>query len=112
MVNNLGTLNTQCDAPPYDFVHACAGLGFQSPLDVRWLRINYLARQYGGQSILSRIWRLLCGHVDIIEKQCTCGFRLPVPNRYRFSTVFGTELDFFLGQCGRCRTIFWQETRE
>ena len=36
MNGHLGPVEVECDAPPYAVVQACAYLGFDRPLDVRW----------------------------------------------------------------------------
>ena len=112
MVNNLGTPDIQCDAPRYDVVHACRWLGFQFPLDVRWLPMNHcLGGQNPRHSIMRRFWRFCFGHVEA-EKHCTCGSPLADVRRYRFSGIFANEPDYLLGQCFKCRTIFWQKIGE
>jgi hypothetical protein len=40
---------------------------------------------------------------------CFCGEKLPVLTLHIFTLSSGKELSYYLGQCGRCRTIFWEE---
>jgi hypothetical protein len=43
------------------------------------------------------------------EKTCSCGEALPVLQWYIFTFVTEQMVDYHLGQCRRCRTIFWEE---
>jgi hypothetical protein len=38
-----------------------------------------------------------------------CGHVLPTLEKYAFTFAFGKVVDFLLGQCHRCRTMFWEE---
>jgi hypothetical protein len=112
MANRLGPIEIQCDAPPYSVVKACRTLDMQSPEDVRWCRMSYhLSRQPGWREMLSRdTWKSILGmtqHPD--AKRCTCGGELPALVKYTFTYITGQEASYFLGQCPRCRAVFWEE---
>jgi hypothetical protein len=99
-----------CDAPPYAVVRACKGCGFQSLFDVRWCRISRLrneSEQRRGTLIL-QVWHWLLRSTRAPERTCTCGQPSPVLKRYSLSFVSEKVGDYLLGQCWRCRTMFWE----
>jgi len=81
MFSQFGQLEIWCDAPPYGVVRACKGCGFHSPL--------------------------VFGRGRQKEPTCTCGHPLPDLKKYGFSFLSDKVGDYLLGQCRRCRTIFW-----
>jgi hypothetical protein len=101
-----------CDAPPYGVVRACAGCGFHSPLDVRWCRLGHF-HAGGGQRqehLGVRLWQWLCRkRRPEARATCTCGQPLPDLKKYRFAVLSEKVGDYFLGQCPRCRMMFWDE---
>jgi hypothetical protein len=106
MFGRFRQLQIWCDAPPYAVVRACKGCGFHSPLDVRWCRISHFLKER--RSILGvRLWRWLFGGSRPKEHTCTCGQPLPRLKKYGFSFLSIKGGDYLLGQCRRCRTIFW-----
>jgi len=105
-------LEISCDAPPYVVVSACARHGFQSPLDVRWCRIDkVLKREEQSKGILGLpIWKWLFGQDNNNERHtCICGSPVPELKRYRFPFLAAQEDHYLLAQCRRCRTMFWDE---
>ena len=95
----------ECDAPPYSVVKACQELGFHSPLDVRWCsRSHALASHSAGSGVLA--W--LFGRSRSPAKKCACGEPLPGLERYQFAFACGRTATYLLGQCSRCRQIFWE----
>jgi hypothetical protein len=100
MTDDLGPIEVICDAPPYPVVRACAGLGFETPQDVRWARLER-RRQRKPSSLFP--W--LRGS----KPTCKCGEPLPELESYTFTFVSGTRAEYFLAQCVRCRTIFWDK---
>ncbi len=111
MSNQLGPIDVCCDAPPYAIVRACEMLGFQSPLDVRWCRMSHYPYLSGEQDALHNggAWRWFTNKGPGKEKTCTCGESLPMLEGYTFTLACEKVLEYRLGQCGRCRTIFWEE---
>jgi hypothetical protein len=97
--NNLGPIEVCCDSPPYTVVRACRQLGFQEPEDVRWSRVN---RALPGQDGPWAFFRAQ-------EHACRCGVKLPLLERCTFALRTGERMSFFLGQCPRCRTMFWEK---
>jgi hypothetical protein len=99
MSGEFGPIDIDCDAPPYPVVRACAGLGFRSPQDVRWRRIDRrdLTRPASFFPWLRR------------SPACACGQAMPQLESYTFTFVSGTQSRYFLGQCARCRTIYWDK---
>ena len=98
MPGELGPIEIVCDAPPYLVVKACAGLGFRCPLDVRWCRLD---RRHLHRPGTFFPW-LRPG-----SPPCTCGEPVPELEGYTFTFATGGRAEYFLVQCRRCRTIFW-----
>jgi hypothetical protein len=115
MSSQLGPLEICCDAPPYPIVQGCLHAGIQSPEDVRWLRISeFRNRQDGGQQSSSSphfsLWKVLWGSGQAPQrKTCTCGAELPPLRLVVFTFNTGDQAPYLLGQCSRCRTVFWDE---
>jgi len=42
-------------------------------------------------------------------KTCRCGQKLPSLDRYTFTYLTGHEASYLLGQCPRCKTVYWEE---
>ena len=104
MSGRLGPIEICCDAPPYAIVQACRRIGLQRPEDVRWLRMSEPRSHKGApwklQTFLWRTDNRLC---------CPCGERLPELALVMFTFNTGEEASYFLGQCARCHTVFWDE---
>jgi hypothetical protein len=105
---NLGPMDIECESPPYSVVRACQG--FQSPLDVRWCRMSHVLR---GQDELGGVvgfhpLRWLFGSGQPPKTTCSCGHALPVIERYSFTFTSKQEAHYLLGQCCRCRTMYWE----
>jgi hypothetical protein len=96
-----------CDAPPYPVVKACQKLGFHSPLDVRWCRMSHVLTSHGaGSGTLG--WLFGMSHSPD-KTRCACGQPLPGLERYQFAFASGRTATYLLGQCSRCRTIYWEQ---
>jgi hypothetical protein len=111
MSSQLGPIDICCDSPPYAIVQACRHLHFQSPEDVRWLRMSvYRNGQEGGHQDPSLpLWKMLWSSGKPADRTCTCGAPLPELILYLFTFNSGKKAAYLLGQCNRCRTIFWDE---
>jgi hypothetical protein len=105
MSKQLGPLEVSCDAPSYNIVEACTQLGFRAPEDVRWLRMSSFLNEYQGA------WGFLKlpGLSPREDHRCTCGQPVPRMDRFTFVLITGKEMSYFLGQCERCRTMFWEK---
>jgi hypothetical protein len=104
MFSRLGKLEVRCDAPAYSVVEACENLGFQSPLDVRWLRLGRFLKEQGQTP-----WQWIFGRSQDKEITCPCGQPMPKFDHYTFTFITNKMIDYLLGQCPRCRTMFWEE---
>jgi len=104
--SRLGPLEVTCDAPSYKVVQACRRVGLQEPEDVRWCRLREFLTQPAGWKSLFR--RLLAGD-EGEHKGCTCGGHFPTLDRVTFTFTTGHEVTYLIGQCRRCRTVFWDE---
>jgi hypothetical protein len=99
------------DAPPYSIVRACRLIGLQSPEDVRWCRLSRDRKRPPGRLELFNLksWQMFLGMGEGEESKCTCGQEFPRLEMYTFTFVSGREKHYFLGQCPRCRAIYWEE---
>jgi hypothetical protein len=108
MSEQLGPLEILCEAPPYSVVDDCQWLGFQAPLDVCWREMSHFHREEGG--LLDTFYRMLFfGKRHSKKATCRCGEPLPVLKTYTFWLAADIVVAYRLGQCRRCRTIFWEE---
>jgi hypothetical protein len=100
-----------CDAPPYGVVRACEKCGLDTPLDVRWCRRSDFVRGAGHwrAGFCSRLWQWFCGNGNSAVSICSCGQPLPKAETYSFSFLHRKVGDYLLGQCARCRTVFWDQ---
>ena len=109
MSSRLGPIDIDCDAPAYAIVRACESLGFHSPLDVRWLRRSRLESRDAappelfGSGGLNEFFGLGPG----AGKACGCGALLPELESCAFQFRDGSQVVYRIGQCPRCRTIYW-----
>ena len=110
MSGQLGPIEICCDAPLHAVVQACERLGFQSPLDVRWCRLCHFRREHGGQGGAhgGRLWEWLFRRSQPGARHCTCGEPLPALKPYCFTFDSEPVAEYLLGQCRRCRTMFWE----
>jgi hypothetical protein len=111
MASQFGPIEIACDAPPYPIVEACWMLGFQSAPDVRWCRMStFLHGEGEGGSVFSlQSWKGWLGMGRARGHCCSCGEMLPTLEKCTFTFLSGSKTDYLLGQCPRCRTIFWEE---
>ncbi len=111
MWSQLGPVEIYCDAPPYQVVQACRDLCVQSPEDVRWLRMSTFQtgqdRRQQGPSL--PFWRTFWKRGEPAARACTCGVPLPELRLVVVTFNTGDKVSYLLGQCGRCRTVFWDE---
>ena len=111
MFNHSQTPELNCDCPPYSIVRACRMVGFKRPEDVRWCRLSQFRKgSYRRTELFSlRTWKLLLGMAhQPDDSHCSCGGRLPLLEKYTFTCVSGREIEYYLGQCQRCHTVFWE----
>jgi hypothetical protein len=111
MSNPLRPIEICCDAPPYQVVQACRRVCIQSPEDVRWLRLSEFRtrqdRRQQGPSLL--FWKMFGKRGEGAARTCTCGEPLPELRLVVVTFNTGDKASYLLGQCGRCRTVFWDE---
>jgi hypothetical protein len=100
MSSDLGPMEIDCNAPPYHVVRSCQRLGFESPLDVRWCKVNHKAGQAGVFAKLTGAGR----------PTCSCGEARPELETYTFTFLSGRQVSYYLAQCPRCHAIFWDKT--
>ena len=110
MPDQVGPIGINCDAPSYGIVRACAELGYETPLDVRWLHLDGAADRGPAKNFLAvRAWMPALGLHRKTERTCSCGHTLPTLERCTFILRAGIQVDYLLGQCCRCKTMFWQQ---
>ncbi len=110
MFNQLPPIEINCDAPPYSIVRACRMVGLRTPEDVRWCRLSLFRKERPARARLldPSTWKAILGIDEAHADQCSCGGALPMLEKYTFTCMSGRELEYFLGQCPCCRTIFWE----
>lgn len=111
MASQLGPIDVLCDAPPYPIVQACHMIGIREPEDVRWLRKSlYLSERPSWRELINQqSWKALLNMNQNDRRGCTCGSPAPSLDRCKFTLNTGREICYLIGQCNRCRTIFWDE---
>jgi hypothetical protein len=106
----LGPLEVCCDAPPYPVVQACSQIGFDSPEDCRWCRMSH---REGASAALRHIAKFAPWNMFMSTQQspslCSCGERLPQLACFVFTLDTGREIAYYLGQCGRCHAVYWED---
>ncbi len=110
MASKLGPLDVCCDAPSYTVVHACESLGFRTPLDVRWYRLSHFLADTRAM-LINHFWNMFFAKTQATERTCSCRAPLPVLENYAFTFANERVIDYQLGQCQRCATVFWEEGR-
>jgi hypothetical protein len=109
MSKRIEPMEVICDAPAYTVVKACSQLGFQNPEDVRWCRMNGFfspSDQASWGELIRQPLKVLAGKTD---HKCSCGQFVPRLERYQFTMSNGTSQFYHLGQCLRCRTMYWEK---
>lgn len=113
MCSSLETLDVSCDAPPYEIVRASEKLPLRSPLDVRWCHTGHCRRiQKRARALCSLLpWNWFRGRTnDAVSQVCTCGAPFPLLDDCTFTTPdYQVLAEYRIGQCRRCRTIYWEE---
>jgi hypothetical protein len=110
MLESLGPIDISCDAPPYYIVQASERIGFYAPGDVRWCRLSHFFQaQTGWRELLLYPSMKSFWGVSVPEATCSCGQKLPELERYTFTLSTGQESSYFLGQCEKCKTMFWED---
>lgn len=105
---DLGPIEIVCDAPPYHVVRACNLIGLESPEDVCWRRLDHHEARGGWRKLLDSCQRLL-GVRSSTDSRCACNEEMPELNCFSFTFVMNRTLTYRLGQCPRCRTVFWED---
>ncbi len=109
--SKLGPIDLQCDAPSYKVVQACRRIGFYAPEDVRWCKLSEFHPSPGWKGLFNtETWKHLLSGGRSHERCCSCGEPLPTLDRVTFTFTTGLEATYMLGQCCRCRSVFWDET--
>jgi hypothetical protein len=112
MFQRTRPIEINCDAPPYAIVKACQLFGVQAPQDVGWCRVSHAPTGTAGRRLRLfdvRAWKQFLGMDAPEGPACVCGSERPVVERYTFTYSTGGKAHYSIGQCGRCRTIFWEE---
>lgn len=108
MNKHLGPIEVRCDAPPYAIVRGCRQIGVRSPEDVRWYRLSHFFLEHSKEHPMV-LFRLLGMGQRVGPPVCTCRENLPDLDRVVFTLSSGTQVSYLIGQCSRCRTVFWEE---
>jgi len=108
------SIEIECDAPPYWIVKACESLGLESPLDVPWRQLSRFQRQKRRERTSLQGWvkGLIYGTPHGEDGKCTCGTHLPRLETYIFTLLRAGEVEYQIGQCSRCHTLYWDGGEE
>jgi hypothetical protein len=111
MSQRLHAIEIDCDALPYALVKACRWAGFQDPEDVRWCRLcHFQKRQPTWRDFFHfRTLKALFVRDKTRDLECNCGQELPTLGMYIFTLSTGDVENYYLGQCSRCRTMYWEK---
>jgi len=111
MASRLGSIEIDCDAPPYLIVQACLRVGFHKPEDVRWCRLSHFLRERQSRTwVLNfRAWGMFLSGRAAWDRSCNCKQKLPSFEKYTFTLSNGEQRQYCMGQCRKCQTIFWDE---
>jgi hypothetical protein len=92
-------------------VQACAAVGIRDPEDVRWCQLSRFRETRNARAELFnlRSWQALLGMRSESDQTCSCRHPLPRLEEYTFTYGTGVEVRYLIGQCPRCRTVFWDE---
>jgi len=107
-----GALEIECDAPAYSIVQSCWKLGLQAPEDVRWCPVEEVPskpRQRSAWLSFGYLKSLFARTEQLRSPTCVCGAARPKLQGCWFTFFPGKETQLLLGQCHRCKTIFWKE---
>ncbi len=110
MFDKSPSMEIRCDAPPYAIVQACRIVGVRQPEDVRWCRLSQFRDNDAGPLELFKphTWKAFWGTPEPNGSSCSCGQELPKLERITFTYLSGRAVDYFIGQCVRCQTVFWE----
>jgi hypothetical protein len=111
MAARLGPIEVYCDAPPYSIIQACSRIGVQQPEDVRWCKLSHFIQADDGrrEGFPLQTWKNVLGMHRAGRSTCSCGHALPILEKCTFTFITGREVSYFIGQCKRCRTVFWDD---
>jgi hypothetical protein len=109
MASWLDTQGFDTDAPPYAIVCACRLLGLDRPEDVGWYRLDHRRYVTLRERPVDRrpAFPPTNSRSPAITGTCVCGARLPPIEHRTFTFNTGRQVGYSVGQCRRCRTIFW-----
>jgi hypothetical protein len=112
MSRDLGPLDVVCDAPPYGVVRACRALGFDAPEDVRWCETGHFLRErsHDHAALQAVDWNVLVERLGPRRLACACGRSLPQLAGYRFAGPGDASGLYHLGQCPRCKRVYWRKS--
>jgi hypothetical protein len=76
---------------------------------VRWLEGGHLLADRGisAPRSKSRRWNDLLDAGTLAQLACSCGQPLPYLTRYKFTLNDQDVVFYSLGQCVRCKTVYW-----
>jgi hypothetical protein len=52
----------------------------------------------------------LLGRTEAEAHTCNCGRTLPALESYAFTFQTGEQVEYEMGQCPHCRTIYWEKS--
>jgi hypothetical protein len=110
MATGSESIELTCDCPSYSIVKASRLIGLQHPEDVRWCRSSHHGRVRPSlRCFLRHPWKVLRLMCAGDKAGCHCGRNLPLLEEYLFQLASGRQVRYRLGQCFRCRTVYWED---
>ena len=78
--------------------------------DVPWRRMSHFLGGHFHQDLAREgTWKSLFGASKPREVTCVCKQKLPRMEEYVFAFLSGIEERYLVGQCTRCRAVYWDE---
>jgi hypothetical protein len=110
MFSWLKSREIEDETPPYLVMEACGALCFQTPLEVRWHRVSRFRNRHrlNKKRLRIRLLDLFFRLGSPMEINCPCGQPLPNLEAFTLKVLFEPEIQYLLGQCRQCRTIYWE----
>lgn len=107
MNGRLGQIEINCDAPPYVMVRASRQAGMEFPEDVRWCRLprQSSSERHGWWASLRQ---MLLPAEEHLTSCRLCRKDTPPLVVIDFHVKTGERLTCLMGQCPRCRVIYWR----
>jgi hypothetical protein len=84
----------------------------REPEDVRWCQKGRHHRRTHGwiHYLTNPIWGRLLSRDESEALLCACGQEFPILECFCFTFQTGEQVEYEMGQCPHCRTIYWERS--